>query len=410
MNRWQLPEAISDLLPAQAQSLESLRRAILDCYRASGYQLVVPPLVEYVDSLLIGRGGDLDLKTFKLVDQLTGRTLGVRADITPQVARIDAHLLQGRQVTRLCYCASVLRTRPNGLEASREPIQIGAELYGHAGVEADIEAIDLLLRSLALAGIGRVRLDLCDMGLARQLLAGLPAGVANDRLEDEVFELLQARDLPALRQLLAAAGDEPAARAILELADCFGPAERVLGRARSAFARWPQALSVLDQLERVIASPRLRQHAGAVEFALDLADVRGFRYHTGLSFSAYAERHARAIGRGGRYDGIGAAFGRSRAATGFSLDLRQLVELREAPAPEGLVVAPWSEDAALTALIDRLRREGNIVLQLLPGQTEPGPDRPVERIIEWVQGRWQVLPAPVPGAPCGRTDDRRLEP
>ena len=197
MNRWLLPDAISDLLPAQARTLEAMRRAILDCYRRCGYEMVVPPLVEYLDSLLIGSGEDLELKTFKLVDQLSGRSLGVRADITPQVARIDAHMLHARQVTRLCYCAPVLRTRPNGLEGSREPIQIGAEIYGHAGLEADIEAIDLLLQSLELAGIsgvGRVRLDLCDLGLVRLLLADLP-----EVQEEDAFALLQGRDLPTLR-------------------------------------------------------------------------------------------------------------------------------------------------------------------------------------------------------------------
>ena len=194
MNRWLLPDAISDLLPAQAGALEEMRRAILDCYRRCGYEMVVPPLIEYLQSLLIGSGGDLELKTFKLVDQLSGRSLGVRADITPQVARIDAHMLHARQITRLCYCASVLRTRPNGLESSREPIQIGAEIYGHAGVEADIEAIDLLLQSLEIAGItgtDRVRLDLCDLRLVRLLLADLP-----NLEEEEVFALLQGRDLP----------------------------------------------------------------------------------------------------------------------------------------------------------------------------------------------------------------------
>jgi ATP phosphoribosyltransferase regulatory subunit len=392
MNRWLLPEAISDLLPAQARALEEMRRAILDCYRRCGYEMVVPPLIEYLDSLLIGSGGDLELKTFKLVDQLSGRSLGVRADITPQVARIDAHMLHARQVSRLCYCASVLRTRPNGLEASREPIQIGAEIYGHAGLEADIEAIDLLLQSLEIAGIsgsGRVRLDLCDLGLVRLLLADLP-----DLQEEEVFGLLQRRDLPSLRQLLAPFAQHPAAAALLDLTQCFGPAAPALGRARRSLGRWPQALAILDQLERVVTSPRVAQHAGGVEIALDLADVRGFRYHTGLCFAAYAERHAQAIGLGGRYDGIGAVFGRARAATGFSLDLRELVELRElgrSTGPTKIVAAPWSDDPALATLVGELRAAGEIVLQLLPGQTGNGPDQQVDRMIEMQDGRWRVL-------------------
>jgi len=391
MNRWLLPDAISDLLPAQARVLEEMRRAILECYRRCGYEMVVPPLVEYLNSLLIGSGGDLELKTFKLVDQLSGRSLGVRADITPQVARIDAHMLHARQVTRLCYCASVLRTRPNGLESSREPIQIGAEIYGHAGLEADIEAIDLLLQSLDIAGISgrdRVRLDLCDLGLVRLLLADLP-----DLEEEEVFALLQGRDLPTLRQLLERCAQRPAAMALLELTQCFGPAGPVLARARQAFAAWPRAQEILAQLERVVTSPRVAQHAGTVEIALDLADVRGFRYHTGLCFAVYAERHAQAVGRGGRYDGVGAVFGRARAATGFSLDLRELVELRESgrpSTPPRIIVAPWSDDPALAALIGGLRQAGEIVLQLLPGQTDHGPDQQVDRMIEWHEGRWQV--------------------
>ena len=391
MNRWLLPEAISDLLPAQAQALEAMRRAMLDCYRLSVYEMVVPPLIEYLDSLLIGSGGDLDLKTFKLIDQLSGRTMGVRADITPQVARIDAHMLHARQVTRLCYCASVLRTRPNGLEASREPIQIGAEIHGHAGIEADIEAIDLLLQSLAIAGItgiGRLRLDLCDLGLVRLLLADLP-----EVREDDVFALLQARDMPALRQLLDTCASRDAAAAVLELTQCFGPAAGALARARHSLARWPQALAILDQLERVVTSPRLGQHSESVELALDLADVRGFRYHTGLSFAAYAERHAQSVGRGGRYDGVGAVFGRARAATGFSLDLRELVELGKAQEPAAatrIVAAPWSEDAALMALIGDLRKAGQIVLQLLPGQTDHGTDQEIDRVIELENGHWNV--------------------
>lgn len=238
-NRWLLPEGISDLLPDAAQDLEGLRRALLDTYRRHGFELVLPPLVEYLDSLLIGSGGDLDLKTFKLVDQLSGQSLGVRADITPQVSRIDAHLLQQRDINRLCYAASVLRTRPSGQEGSREPIQIGAEVYGHAGIEADIEIIDLLLQSLALAELGPVRLDINHLGLASLLLAEL------DGIDEEaVLQLLQARDLPGLRELLAP-WSQPAAAALLALPECFGPAESAMARARTLLAPWPQATPIL---------------------------------------------------------------------------------------------------------------------------------------------------------------------
>ena len=385
-NRWLLPEGISDLLPDAAQDLEGLRRALLDTYRRHGFELVLPPLVEYLDSLLIGSGGDLDLKTFKLVDQLSGQSLGVRADITPQVSRIDAHLLQQRDINRLCYAASVLRTRPSGQEGSREPIQIGAEVYGHAGIEADIEIIDLLLQSLALAELGPVRLDINHRGLASLLLAEL------DGIDEEaVLQLLQARDLPGLRELLAP-WSQPAAAALLALPECFGPAESAMARARTLLAPWPQATPHLDALDAVLGSLRLARHAGQVSLAIDLADVQGFRYHTGLGFAAYVEGHARAVGRGGRYDGIGAAFGRARPATGFSLDLRELVELRrDRHTPPAIIVAPWSDDPALLAFIDTLRAQGETVLQLLPGQdAQRLAGVSADRTIGFIHGQWRL--------------------
>ena len=385
-NRWLLPEGISDLLPDAAQDLEGLRRALLDTYRRHGFELVLPPLVEYLDSLLIGSGGDLDLKTFKLVDQLSGQSLGVRADITPQVSRIDAHLLQQRDINRLCYAASVLRTRPSGQEGSREPIQIGAEVYGHAGIEADIEIIDLLLQSLAPAELGPVRLDINHLGLASLLLAEL------DGIDEEaVLQLLQARDLPGLRELLAP-WSQPAAAALLALPECFGPAESAMARARTLLAPWPQATPHLDALDAVLGSLRLARHAGQVSLAIDLADVQGFRYHTGLGFAAYVEGHARAVGRGGRYDGIGAAFGRARPATGFSLDLRELVELRrDRHTPPAIIVAPWSDDPALLAFIDTLRAQGETVLQLLPGQdAQRLAGVSADRTIGFIHGQWRL--------------------
>jgi ATP phosphoribosyltransferase, regulatory subunit len=386
-NRWLLPEGISDLLPDAAQDLEGLRRALLDTYRRHGFELVLPPLVEYLDSLLIGSGGDLDLKTFKLVDQLSGQSLGVRADITPQVSRIDAHLLQQRDINRLCYAASVLRTRPSGQEGSREPIQIGAEVYGHAGIEADIEVIDLLLQSLALAELGPVRLDINHLGLASLLLAELE-GVD----EEAVLQLLQARDLPSLRELLAPWSQQPAAAALLALPECFGPAESAMARARTLLAPWPQATPHLDALDAVLGSLRLARHAGQVSLAIDLADVQGFRYHTGLGFAAYVEGHARVVGRGGRYDGIGAVFGRGRPATGFSLDLRELVELRrDRHTPPAIIVAPWSDDPALLAFIDTLRAQGETVLQLLPGQdAQRLAGVSADRTIGFIHGQWRL--------------------
>ena len=394
MMRWLLPEGIADLLPGEAATLESLRRRLLDRCRAYGYELVQPPLIEYLDSLLIGSGGDLNLKTFKLVDQLTGRTLGVRADMTPQIARIDAHLLQGRSVTRLCYCGPVLNTRASGLGASREPIQLGAEIYGHAGVEADIETLDLMMVALAEAGVSRGRVDLSDLGLVRLLLEDLP-GID----EDECFALLESRDLPELRDRIAehaARGNgsmETISRAgatLVELARCHGPAAEVAARARTLFGDRPKARDLIDRLERVAASPRLARHHDRFEIALDLAEVRGFRYHTGLSFVAYVAGLPQAIGRGGRYDGVGAVFGRARPATGFSLDLRELAELCEHAGSPAPILAPWSDEPDLVEAVETLRRAGEAVEQVFP-EGAAGAADPSRRRLARVAGRWQVL-------------------
>ena len=397
MTRWLLPEGIADLLPGEAAALESLRRRQLDRCRGYGFELVQPPLIEYLDSLLIGSGGDLNLKTFKLVDQLTGRTLGVRADMTPQVARIDAHLLHGRGVTRLCYCGPVLNTRASGLGASREPIQLGAEIYGHAGIEADIEALDLMMAALGEAGVTRGRVDLSDLGLVRLLLKDLP-GID----EEECFGLLETRDLPELRERIAehaARGNgstetiRRAGAALVELARCYGPVAEVSARARALLGDRPAALAIIDRLERVATSPRLARHLERFEIALDLADVRGFRYHTGLSFVAFVEGHAQAIGRGGRYDGVGAVFGRGRPATGFSLDLRELAELCEHPLARAPIVAPWSDEPGLIAAIEALRAAGEAVEQEFPGTAVASgdPAGPSRRRLARVAGQWQVL-------------------
>ena len=388
MTRWLLPDGISDLLPSQAGALEALRRRLLDHYAACGYEMVVPPLIEYLDALMVASGSDLDLKTFKLVDQLSGRTLGVRADITPQVARIDAHLLQGREVTRLCYCAPVLQARPAGLGASREPIQIGAELYGVEGEQADIEAIDLLLASLGIAGIVRARLDLSDLRLVQLVLADLP-GVD----ESALFAAMRSRDLPGLDALLANASSARAASALKGLARCFGQVDEVLSEASRLLAPWPQAEARLVQLAHICAAPRIRRHLSAtgIEIGLDFADVPRFRYHTGLGFSVYVEGHAQAIGRGGRYDGVGKVFGRARSATGFSLDLRELVGLGEHRPLAPAILAPWSDDPALLERIDALRQGGEVVVQALPGQSPNEPGKRVDRFLQHLDGAWRVV-------------------
>jgi len=310
--RWLLPEYIEDILPAEAARIERLRRAILDLFAGAGYELVMPPLLEYMDSLLTGTGHDLDVRTFKVVDQLSGRMMGLRADITPQVARIDAHLLNRKGVTRLCYCGSVLHTRPAGPAATREPIQIGAEIYGHAGVASDLEVQRLLCRALALARVKKPRMDIGHVAVFRALVraAGIAAGP-----EAELFEALQKKDLPALQGLTRGLPAKTRA-ALLLLPELYGGAE-VLALAR-------RRLPAIPELRRALATLRALAKACPIPASFDLAELRGYHYHSGVVFDAYCEGVAGAVGRGGRYDEVGKAFGRARPATGFSIDLRSL--------------------------------------------------------------------------------------
>ena len=310
--RWLLPEYIEDILPAEAARIERLRRAILDLFAGAGYALVMPPLLEYLDSLLTGTGHDLDVRTFKVVDQISGRMMGLRADITPQVARIDAHLLNRKGVTRLCYCGSVLHTRPAGPGATREPIQIGAEVYGHAGVQADLEVQRLLCRALALARVKKVRMDFGHVAVFRSIVHAAKVGA---ELEAELFEALQRKDRPALDGLTR--GLEAKTRAaLLRLPELYGGVE-VLALAAKKLPRLPQ-------LSRALATLRALAKASPVPASFDLAELRGYHYHSGVVFDAYCEGVAGAVGRGGRYDEVGKAFGRARPATGFSIDLRGL--------------------------------------------------------------------------------------
>jgi ATP phosphoribosyltransferase regulatory subunit len=320
MRKWLLPEYIDDILPAEAERIEALRRTLLDHFREHGYRLVQPPLIEHLDSLLTGTGHDLELQTFKVIDPLSGRLLGFRADITPQVARIDAHLLNEPGVTRLCYAGSVLRTVATGLAQSREVLQIGAELYGDAAVAADKEVLGLLLSSLQVASVRGLHLDLGHVGVYRALANG--ARIAGDGADSELFAALRSKDLPAVAELTAKL---PAAwrDAFAALPSLYGPAEEVLAAAR---ARLPDTPSIADALATL---DTLAQTARPMVEALhiDLADLRGYHYQTGASFSVFTTGETNAIGRGERYDGIGKAFGRARPATGFTLDLRQLAGL-----------------------------------------------------------------------------------
>jgi ATP phosphoribosyltransferase regulatory subunit len=313
MAAWLLPENVEDVLPPQAWRMEDMRRALLDLFRSRGYQLVIPPLMEYVDSLLTGVGADLDLKTFKLVDQLTGRLMGVRADITPQVARIDAHLLAANAVNRLCYAGSVLHTQSDGFHRSREPIQIGAELYGEAGAEADLEILTLMLQGLSACGVNALQLDIGHVGVYRALAQ--EAGLSGE-VEHQLFGALQAKDSSAVAVLTA--GLSAALReAFAALPVLYGD-RSVLAEARMRLPQLPAVQTALDTLDA------LDQGLGKTDTAYDLAELRGYGYHSGVVFATYAGGRSHAIAQGGRYDEVGRVFGRARPATGFSLDLREL--------------------------------------------------------------------------------------
>jgi ATP phosphoribosyltransferase regulatory subunit len=374
---WLLPEYVEDILPHYARAAERLRRSLLDLFDAHGYDLVSPPLVEYLESLLTGAARDLDLKTFKVVDGLSGRMLGVRADMTPQAARVDAHLINHQGPTRLCYAGPVLRTKPSG-KGSREPFQVGAELFGHAGIEADLEIQGLLLAALKVAGVPGLRLSLGHAGLFRALAGG--AGLGPDQAA-ALFAALRDKDVPEVEALTAGLG-QPWQAAFRALPNLYGGPE-ALDRARAALPDLPAIRQALDDLERLLAAGR------GADLAVDLADLRGDGYHNGVMFAAYAGGQSRAVALGGRYDGAGAVFGRSRAATGFSLDLRQILDCLPDPEPRPGILAPRSDDAALAAAVAALRQAGERVVMELPGhesrRAELGCDRIlVRRGQDWV--------------------------
>jgi len=365
--RWLLPEGIEEVLPPQARLMEGLRRDILDMFRSWGYELVIPPFIEYLESLLTGTGSDLELKTFKLTDQLTGRLMGVRADMTPQVARMDAHRLRRDAPTRLCYLGTVLHTRAEGLMGGRSPLQIGAEIFGHAGVESDIEILRLMRKTLGLGGVRDIYLDLGHVGIFRGLArqAGLKPGQ-----ERELFDALQRKAIPEIAGLVAGFGIEGnAARMLVALADLNG--DDALSRAREVLAGAdPQVQEALDYLSRV--AEQLHGFLPDVPVHFDLAELRGYHYKTGVVFAAFVPESGQELARGGRYDDIGRVFGRARPAVGFSTDLTALLQLgsglegryREQDA----VAAPWSGDPKLQEAIESLRAAGRRVLVLLPEQ------------------------------------------
>lgn len=383
MLNWLLPENIADVLPSEARKIEDLRRVLLDQFRLYGYEMVMPPLLEYLESLLTGAGAgagsDIDLRTFKLVDQLSGRTLGVRADMTTQVARIDAHLLNRASVTRLCYAGSVLHTRPSGLHSTREPLQIGCEIYGHAGLEADLEVQELALASLALAGFKQVRLDLCHAGVVRAIIA-TDAKARQD--ESALYASLRAKDSARLTQLTTHY-DSATRAALLALPGLYGGVE-VLQQAREILAAIPGVRHALDDLQALVQG--LVALPYEVNLAVDLADLRGYQYESGAMFSLYVPGLPNAVARGGRYDHVGEAFGRARPATGFSLDLRELARLLPTAERRRSIRAPWGQDPALRSKIAELRQAGEIVIQSLPGHDNDQEEFDCDRVLVLQEG------------------------
>jgi len=383
MQNWLLPEYVEDMLPDEAWRVEELRARFLGLMYSSGYQLVSPPLLEYAESLLLDGSDDMDLRSFKLVDQLSGRTLALRADITPQVARIDAHLLNRQGVTRLCYAGSVLHTQPVGLTRTRELLQVGAELYGHKGLESDLEIQKLLLESLAMLGVQNVHLDLGHVGVFRSLVrnAKLEKG-----LENELFVALQSKDIATL-QSLARPLEEKIRDALLVLPTLYGSCSEVLRRAKQTLPDIVEINAALNDLNRI--SGQLKKIVGNI--GIDLADLRGYHYHSGMVFAAYHGGSHDAIALGGRYDHLGKSFGRARAATGFSMDLRQLYRLLPTQKYRSGICAPLKSDDALSQKIAQLRAEGEMVVVDLLGEPKMRKELQCDRELVLRNGKWDIV-------------------
>jgi ATP phosphoribosyltransferase regulatory subunit len=379
MSAWVLPDHIADVLPSEARHIEELRRGLLDTARCYGYELVMPPLLEHLESLLTGTGEALDLQTFKLVDQLSGRSMGLRADTTPQVARIDAHLLNRKGVARLCYCGPVLHTRPDRPHATREPLQFGAEIYGHAGLEADLEALQLARECLRVADVRDTTIDLGDVRIVRSLLAGVPL---NAQTVSAIHAALAAKDAGELVSLTRAFPEKSRA-GLLALLQLYGD-QTVLDEAEKALKHFPDIPQLLSNLKWLAT----RLEGAAVTF--DLADLRGYAYYSGARFSIYAPGASDALVRGGRYDEVGAVFGRNRPAAGFSLDLKQVVGVVSPRALKAAIRAPWEESDEVNAAIAKLRRAGETVVCVLPGHESEVDEFHCDRELVQVAGQWVV--------------------
>ena len=386
--RWILPDGIDEMLPPQAQALEQLRRDLLDHYRSWGYQLVMPPFVEFLDSLLTGTGSDLDLQTFKLTDQVTGRQLGIRADITPQAARMDAHQLRCDYPSRLCYMGTVLRTRPDGFASSRNPLQIGAELYGHAGIESDVEILQLMIDTLAMSGVEAIHLDLGHVGIYRNLAQ--EAGLSKEA-EAALFDALQRKAETEIKSLLATFDiTSEQSKMFAALASLNG--DDAIQQAHSLLkAAGDEVKQALDYLQSV--AEMVKQQRPELPLHFDLAELRGYHFHTGVVFAAFVPGQGQEIARGGRYDAIGEVFGRARPATGFSADLKQLFQLgtaAEKRASEARILAPISDDPELKQKVETLRSEGHCVISMLPGQHGSASEMGCSKTLQCKQGVWQL--------------------
>ena len=379
MSAWVLPDHIADVLPSEARHIEELRRGLLDTARSYGYELVMPPMLEYLESLLTGTGEALALQTSKLIDQLSGRTMGLRADMTQQVARIDAHLLNRKGVTRLCYCGPVVHARPDRPRATREPFQFGAEIYGHEGLEADLEALHLALDCLKGAGVTDVIVDLADVRIVRSLLAGV---MVDEQVLRGVHAALAAKNATDLAQLTRNF-PEASREGLMALLQLYGGME-VLDQAEKKLEGIAGVRDVLSHLRWLV------QRLDGVKISFDLADLRGYSYYSGTRFAIYVPGGSDALVRGGRYDEVGAVFGRNRPAAGFSLDIKQLVAVVPERPLKAAIRAPWGDDAQVAAAIATLRQQGETVVCVLPGHESEVDEFHCDRELANVGGQWVV--------------------
>ena len=381
MRNWLLPEFIEDVLPAEAARIESLRRQLLDLFKVHGYQYVIPPMLEYLESLITGTGRDLDLATFKVVDQLTGRLMGVRADTTPQAARIDAHMLNQQGVSRLCYAGTVLRTKPDGLARTREPLQLGAELFGHAGIESDIEIQRLMIKALQIMGLTDLHIDFSHVAIFENLIQSANIQPA---LEQALYVALQSKDKSAIASLTTGLGANNQ-QALMALTDLNGDVT-MLDNAESVLPTLPAITKAVRDL-RAVATNLIDLN---VQIGFDLSELRGYHYHSGMVFAAYAKGYAGPVALGGRYDEVGVAFGRARPATGFSLDLRGVVTaLLPATLPKA-ILAPAGCEKNLLSEIEALRAEGLVVIQALPNTQASAKELNCDSQLVHRDGKWLI--------------------